>query len=167
MKPTTGISVILVSVLISSLLSHSLSIVMAQTTTNATGSNNNATKSLLSQVAKLNKQGNDFISSGKYNESIANFDKALSLDPNYVFALLGKGYSLFKLGNYNGSIVYLDKVLSINPKNVNAMNLKTLVLAALNKTSNISKGLNVQPENTNVPSNNANILRIIIPSLVR
>jgi tetratricopeptide (TPR) repeat protein len=166
--------------LITSSSYHSLIDVMATTnatapTTNATAPTTNATAptkaQLVSEVAKLNKQGNDLLTSGKYNESIAAFDKALASNPNYFFALIGKGFALVKLGKYNESIPYLDKALSINPKNVNALNLKTFAQSktvsppTTNNTGNISKGVKEAPSKTVSPptTNNPNILRIIIP----
>jgi len=42
------------------------------------------------------------------------YDIALKIDPNYLNALDGKGWSLNELGNYSKAIVYLDKALKID-----------------------------------------------------
>ena len=43
-------------------------------------------------------------------------DKALSIDPNYKWALNNKGWALYGLGNYTGAIKFYDKTPAIDPK---------------------------------------------------
>jgi tetratricopeptide (TPR) repeat protein len=52
---------------------------------------------------------------GNYTGAITYLDRALSIDPNYKFALNNKGWALINLGNYKGAITYLDRALSIDP----------------------------------------------------
>lgn len=52
------------------------------------------------------------------------FDKALAIDPNYAYALIGKGVSLDNLGRPEEAITYYDKALAIDPNDVNALNSK-------------------------------------------
>jgi tetratricopeptide (TPR) repeat protein len=104
------------------------------TPTNATSTPTTPTNATaLSEATKLNRQGTVLLSAGKYNESLAYLDKALALNPNFVYALIGKGIDLVKLGKYNESLAYLDKALAINPQDVNALNYKKIALNALNK----------------------------------
>ena len=69
--------------------------------------------------------------SGKPNESIAYFDKALSINPNDVTSLTQKGIALIFLNKPNQSIAYFDKALSINPNDVNSLTQKGLALGRL------------------------------------
>jgi tetratricopeptide (TPR) repeat protein len=50
----------------------------------------------------------------RYNESLAYFDKVLTINPDEDIALNGKGEALLKLGNYDEAIPYFDKILAIN-----------------------------------------------------
>src|SRR5215469_1943952 len=98
-------------------------------------------------VASLNKPGipkagNDFTSyktgiallnSGKYNQSLAYFDKALAINPKDFFALYNKGSALLNLGKYNQSLAYFDKALAINPKDFFALYNKGSALLNLGK----------------------------------
>jgi tetratricopeptide (TPR) repeat protein len=52
------------------------------------------------------------------SEAIMGYNKALEIDPYYVNALDGKGWSLNELGYYSQAITYLDKVLEIDPKHI-------------------------------------------------
>ena len=81
---------------------------------------------------------------GKYNESIAYFDKALAINPKNVVSLYNKGAVLNKLGKYNESIAYFDKVLAEKPTNKHALVGKELDLAALSK---INTGTTTTPQN--------------------
>jgi tetratricopeptide (TPR) repeat protein len=91
------------------------------------------------------KPSNDFLTSyhkgvallntGKYNESIPYFDKALAIDPKNFYALYDKGEALLNTGKYNESIAYFDKALTVVPTNTLALNGKKLDLEALQRTN--------------------------------
>ena len=66
------------------------------------------------EIGPFKDKGTALLNSGKYNESIAYFDKALTINPNDVMALNSKGLALYRLGEYNGSISYFNKALAIN-----------------------------------------------------
>ena len=55
---------------------------------------------------------------------LRNAIKALSINPNYVEALINKGYALGKLGKIEDEIMEYDKVLSIEPNNADAINYR-------------------------------------------
>jgi tetratricopeptide (TPR) repeat protein len=57
-----------------------------------------------------------------YEEAIKNYDKALAIDPDYVYALTNKGNTLSNLGRYQEAIEYYDKALAIDPKFKYALN---------------------------------------------
>src|SRR5438270_205399 len=86
---------------------------------------NNAT---LHQVKTFVSKGLSLLYSGKYNESITFFDKALGINPNDVSALSSKGAALLYSGKYNESITFFDKALGINPNDVSALTRKGAAL---------------------------------------
>ena len=67
-------------------------------------------------------------SNEKLKSAIADFDKAIELDPKFIDALYYKAVVQKKLGNYKGAIETLDKVLAIEPKAVYSNALKKLIL---------------------------------------
>jgi tetratricopeptide (TPR) repeat protein len=77
----------------------------------------------LNQVTILNNKGMSLYNSGRFNESIACFDKALVIDPKNVATLDNKGLALLSvsINNYTQAITYYDRVLTIHPKNVAAL----------------------------------------------
>ena len=83
------------------------------------------------EIGPLKDKGTSLLDSGKYNESIAYFDQALTINPNDVTVLTNKGIALLGLGKSNESIAYFDKALTINPNDVMALNSKGLALYRL------------------------------------
>jgi tetratricopeptide (TPR) repeat protein len=69
----------------------------------------------------------------KYNEAIECYDKALEIDPKYVYALNNKGLALDNLRKYNEAIECYDKALKIDPKYAWAWLNKGLALGNLKK----------------------------------
>jgi tetratricopeptide (TPR) repeat protein len=101
----------------------------------------------------LNSQGLKLLNSGKANQSISYFDKALAINPNNFFALYNKGAVLVDLTKFNESLPYLDKALAINPNDVNALTSKGLALVFLKKPnqsiSYFDKALAINPNDVN------------------
>ena len=97
-------------------------------------------------------KGNALGSLGNYSGAIEYYDKALAIDPHYVYALTGKGLALGSLGNYAGAIIYYDKALAINPNYQVALNGKGNALYNLgNYTGAIiyyDKALAIDPKDT-------------------
>ena len=61
---------------------------------------------------------------GNYSEAIKYFDKALSINPNYTYALDAKGVILSTQGHYSEAIKYFDKALAVNPNYMYALSDK-------------------------------------------
>ena len=70
------------------------------------------------EIGPLKDKGIALLDLGKCNESIAYFDKALTINPNDVNTLTQKGLALIFLNKPNQSISYFDKALTINPNDV-------------------------------------------------
>lgn len=58
---------------------------------------------------------------GRFNDALSYLDKALSIDPNNMLALINKGISLDGVGRFDEEMTYYDKALSIDPNNKNAL----------------------------------------------
>jgi adenylate cyclase len=52
---------------------------------------------------------------GRLDESIAEYERALSLDPAMVIAFVGLGYDYLYLGQFEKSLEYLDKAIRLSP----------------------------------------------------
>lgn len=61
-------------------------------------------------------------------KAVADLEKALELDGNFVDALFGMAAAQKKLGNYHKSLEYLERLLQIEPDAIQAKALKKLIL---------------------------------------
>ncbi len=75
----------------------------------------------LNRVTILNNKEMSLYNSGRFNESLDYFDKALSIDPKNVAVLFHKANAIAGLGNYTRAITYYDRMLTLDPKNVAAL----------------------------------------------
>jgi hypothetical protein len=100
---------------------------------------NNATT--LGDPNALINQGTDLYLSGRFNEAIQYFDRALAINPNDQVALDSKGTALYQSGRFNEAIQYFDRALAINPNDAYASNIKNLALSQLG-TGNNTGGVN-------------------------
>jgi tetratricopeptide (TPR) repeat protein len=75
---------------------------------------------------------------GKYEEALEYCDKAVLLEPNYVYALSYKGKILYNLGRYEGALKYYDEVLRIDPTNHRATYYKNNAIAKISKNKKFS-----------------------------
>jgi tetratricopeptide (TPR) repeat protein len=69
-------------------------------------------------------EGSAFHNSGRYQEAVASFDKALAIDPRSAAALHYKGNSLFLSGSFEEAIVSFDASLALDPRSVSTLNDK-------------------------------------------
>jgi tetratricopeptide (TPR) repeat protein len=119
-------------------------------------------KNIILSQSNLINQGFILSSLGKYNASIALFDKALAIDPNNTAALNGKGNALSSLGKYNASIALFDKELAINSTDTHALYNKGNALSSLGKYNAsialFDKALAIDPKYTDALYNKGNAL---------
>ncbi|MGB6533116.1 MAG: tetratricopeptide repeat protein [Candidatus Nitrosopolaris sp.] len=122
-------------------------------TTNTTGTAS-LNKTSVQNASSLTpyERGAALFNLGKYNESIAYFDKALAINPEDFHALYSKGAALLALGKYNECIAYFDKALAINPKDFYALYNKGVSLGKIGKYNEsiayFDKALAIDPVNT-------------------
>jgi tetratricopeptide (TPR) repeat protein len=70
------------------------------------------------QINKLarNSIGLSYSYRGQFNESLASYNQALSLDPNYLPSLLNKGFALLKLQRYEEAMQLMREVVGDYPE---------------------------------------------------
>ena len=59
------------------------------------------------------RKGMELDDEGRWQEAIAEFDKAISLNPNHVDALAQRGYAYAELGEANRAIADLEKAIAL------------------------------------------------------
>jgi|WetSurSiteA1Bulk_404760.scaffolds.fasta_scaffold23204_2 tetratricopeptide (TPR) repeat protein len=64
--------------------------------------------------------GDSFFQQGDYTKAIAEYQKVLELDPNFVNAYNGWGRALAKLKRFDEAIQKYQKALELDPNFVNA-----------------------------------------------
>ena len=62
-----------------------------------------------------NQQGNALIGLKKYEQALASFQRALTLEPDYASAWSNRSVSLWKLGRYNDAFASSERAIAINP----------------------------------------------------
>jgi tetratricopeptide (TPR) repeat protein len=60
----------------------------------------------------------------RYNESLANFDQALSIDPGFTAAWYAKGVALHNMNRYDEAVMCYDRALVLDPQNSAVWSLK-------------------------------------------
>ena len=98
--------------------------VLSITNLSLVGLDQHAFGEISGNVTKLTENAVVLNSMGRFNDALSYLDQALSIDPNYVVALINKGISLDGLGRFDEEMMYYDKALSIDPNNKNAINNK-------------------------------------------
>jgi tetratricopeptide (TPR) repeat protein len=86
------------------------------------------------EASKLYEKGWALHMSGRDEEAITYYDKALTIDPNYKEALYEKGWAFNELGRYEEAIEVIDKVLAIDPNYDLAREIKSLALEKSGQT---------------------------------
>ena len=94
-----------------------------------------------------------------YTGAIAAFDRALSIDPDFIEALNSKGYVLRDIGNYSQAIEVFNKVIGKEPEHKWAWNNLGYSLLQLGNFSEslgyIDKALEIDPQYQSALDNKA------------
>ena len=83
------------------------------------------------EAGEWNNKGASLHYLGRNEEAIRCLDKALELDPHFIFAWINKGVSLGSLGRNEEAIRCFDKALELDPRNVGAWSNKGTSLDSL------------------------------------
>jgi tetratricopeptide (TPR) repeat protein len=73
-------------------------------------------------------RANSYANLQKYPAAIADFNKAIELDPTDLDVQIRRGYIFLKLKSYNRALADADFVLNLEPKNMEAIELRRQVL---------------------------------------
>ncbi len=102
-------------------------------------------------------KGNSSYLAGSYEQAEEAYAEALKLDPSLLEGWLNSGNALFFLGRYQESLDAYNAVLRLAPQDENALQGKSRVLSALNRTdesnstgSNSSSRFNSTPRETKI-----------------
>ena len=103
--------------------------------------------------------GRFYADHGNSTGAIAAFDRALSIDPDFIEALNSKAYVLRDLGNYSQSIEFFNKVIEKDSKHKWAWNNIGYSLLQLGNVSEsvgyIDKALEIDPQYQSALENKA------------
>ncbi len=69
-----------------------------------------------------NNRGNAYKNTRQYDNAIADYTKAIRLDPSYVFGYNGRGNALLAMGEYDRAIADYNQALSLDPNYAYAYN---------------------------------------------
>ena len=101
------------------------------------------------ESVKLYNQGTELLEKGQYDQAIANFDKAIEINPRYAEAYNNRGIAYLRKGQYDKAISDFTKVIEINPKDAMAHENRGLVYAILGQydksTSDHTKAIELDP----------------------
>ena len=59
----------------------------------------------------LTPEGLDLLAQGRNEEAVAEYERALALDPSFVDADVDLGFNYCRLGHFDKSIEYFDKAI--------------------------------------------------------
>ncbi|MEO0933010.1 MAG: tetratricopeptide repeat protein, partial [Cyanobacteria bacterium J06641_2] len=98
-----------------------------QNSTQAKPESNSEPKSQLSQanfqdVDKYFNSGKQRFKKGDYQGAIADYTKAIKINPNYANAYSNRGFSRYKLKDNQGAISDFTKAIEINPNDFKVYN---------------------------------------------
>ncbi len=63
-----------------------------------------------------NNRGISYVSKGRYTPAIADFDRAIEINPRYAKAYTNRGNVYWHRGQYDQAVSDYNKALSINPR---------------------------------------------------
>jgi tetratricopeptide (TPR) repeat protein len=69
-------------------------------------------------VSKYTSKGTHYFDAEKWNEAIAEYTKALGVDPAHVEALTNRGSAYTHIGKYSEALVDLDRAVELDPQNI-------------------------------------------------
>lgn len=100
--------------------------------------------------------------SGRYEEALQAYDKAIELKPDFSSAWLNKGNALGKLGRYEKALQTYDKVIELSPDDSNAWYNKGAVLSNLGRYEEAlqayDKVIELNPDDSNAWCNKGTAL---------
>ena len=78
-----------------------------------------------------NNRGNGYANLNNEKQAVADYDRAIEINPKFAAAYVNRGGSYFKLGNYKQAIEDLDRAIEINPRDADAYSNRGAAYAML------------------------------------
>ena len=72
-------------------------------------------------------RGNRYSRTGSYESAIADYDKAIELDPNFADAHYDRGYSFYEMGRLDEAVKDLSRAIELNPDDDRYYALRSVV----------------------------------------
>jgi tetratricopeptide (TPR) repeat protein len=98
------------------------------------------------------KEGNDLYKTNRYQEALAAYEQAISLDPDYAAAYNGKGDVLYWLKRYEVALAAYEQAIHFNPNLASAYKGRGKALSALNRYENalaaIEQAIHLNPNDS-------------------
>ncbi len=114
--------------------------------------------------AYLNR-GRSFDNAGQLGKAIADFNKAIFLDPGYFKAYNNLGRVFSKTGQFDPAITEFDKAISLNPSFADAYNNLGITFSMMRRFNvalgDFNKALNLNPKNAKYYTNRGNVYFIL------
>ena len=96
------------------------------------------------------REGKAYFDNKEYEKAVADYNRALELNPKYVYAYNGRGNVYQTLGEYKKAVSDYDRALELDPEYVNAYNGRGNVYKALREyekaVSDYDRALELDPE---------------------
>src|SRR5207249_502510 len=90
--------------------------------------------SLMEKVISINPHAEAYYNIGRalqdlkrYKDALANYDKAIAINPNYAEAYNNRGLIFYNLKQYNAALADYNKAIAINPDHADAHLNKSLL----------------------------------------
>jgi tetratricopeptide (TPR) repeat protein/ADP-heptose:LPS heptosyltransferase len=103
------------------------------------------------------------LQAGKYEATLADTERALTSQPDFVEALLCRAFALHALHRFEDALTSFDGVLALQPDHDEALNNRAVVLRALRRhdeaLSSYERVLMLRPGNADAAYNRGNLLR--------
>jgi Flp pilus assembly protein TadD len=104
-------------------------------------------------------RGNDSANKGKYDQAIADYNKALEINPMHAEVYNNRGLAYGKKGQYDQAISDFNKALEINPRDAEAYNNRGVAYGSKGQNdeaiSDYSKAIEIDPEGLKAYHNRA------------
>lgn len=81
----------------------------------------------------MNGRGNALRALGRLDEALADYDRALAMEPRLAEAHYNRGFVLFDLGRHDAAVAAFDKALALRPGDAAALNQKGVALRRLRR----------------------------------
>src|SRR4030042_4294328 len=93
----------------------------------------NSNSGTSNQAIVYSNQGINLLNEAKYDEAIANFNKAIEIDDKYANAYSGRGLGYYRMGQYDLAMADYNKAIELDPNDATAWHNKGVALEKLGR----------------------------------